>query len=86
MGFLFTDPTAQLIMPTALEDVMLSLRRIIRNRDERTKAALAALEAGWGGTPTERLARQYAAAQAAAGRLSSVPTPPNNPDVSGAPQ
>lgn len=44
VGFLFTDPTAQLIMPTALEDVMLSLRRIIRNRDERTKAALAALE------------------------------------------
>lgn len=44
VGFLFTDPTAQLIMPTALEDVMLSLRRIIRNKDERTKAALAALE------------------------------------------
>ena len=53
---------------------------------EKAWAALAALEAGWGGTPTERLARQYAAAQAAAGRLSSVPTPPNNPDVSGAPQ
>jgi len=44
VGFLFTDPSAQLIMPTALEDVMLSLRRVIRSKSERVKAALAALE------------------------------------------
>ena len=44
VGFLFTDPSAQLIMPTALEDIMLSLRRVIRSKDERIKAALAALE------------------------------------------
>lgn len=44
VGFLFTDPSAQLIMPTALEDVMLSLRRVIRSKNERVKAALAALE------------------------------------------
>lgn len=44
VGFLFTDPSAQLIMPTAFEDVELSLRRIIGDRDERAEAALAALE------------------------------------------
>ncbi len=44
VGFLFTDPSQQLIMPTALEDVMLSLRRSVRSKDERVKAALAALE------------------------------------------
>lgn len=44
VGFLFTDPSAQLIMPTALEDVMLSFRRVFRSKNERVKAALAALE------------------------------------------
>ncbi len=44
VGFLFTDPTSQLIMPTAIEDVMLSLRRVIRSKNERVKAAMAALE------------------------------------------
>ncbi|MCB2413889.1 energy-coupling factor ABC transporter ATP-binding protein [Demequina sp. TTPB684] len=44
VGFLFTDPTSQLIMPTAIEDVMLSLRRVVRSKNERVKAALAALE------------------------------------------
>ncbi|MBC7297302.1 MAG: ABC transporter ATP-binding protein [Demequina sp.] len=44
VGFLFTDPTSQLIMPTAIEDVMLSLRRVVRSKNERIKAALAALE------------------------------------------
>lgn len=43
VGFLFTDPTTQLIMPTAIEDVELSLRRIIGDRKERATAALAAL-------------------------------------------
>lgn len=44
VGFLFTDPSAQLIMPTAAEDVMLSLRRTVPRRDERVRAALEALE------------------------------------------
>ncbi len=43
VGFLFTDPSAQLIMPTAIEDVSLSLRRIIGNKRDREAAALAAL-------------------------------------------
>lgn len=44
VGYLFTDPSAQLIMPTAIEDVTLSLRRIIDDRRERHAAAMAALE------------------------------------------
>src|SRR6187402_2712261 len=44
VGYLFTDPSAQLIMPTAIEDVTLSLRRIIDDRKERNLAAMAALE------------------------------------------
>lgn len=44
VGFLFTDPSSQLIMPTAIEDVSLSLRRIIGDKKEREEAALAALD------------------------------------------
>lgn len=44
VGFVFTDPSAQLIMPTAIEDVALSLRRTHRAKRERTAAALAVLE------------------------------------------
>lgn len=44
VGFLFTDPSSQLIMPTAIEDVMLSLRRTVRSKDERIKAAFQALD------------------------------------------
>jgi len=44
VGYLFTDPSSQLIMPTAIEDVTLSLRRIIHDKRERTLAAQAALE------------------------------------------
>ena len=43
---------------------------------ERALAALTTLEAGWGGTPGERLARRYAAVQAAAGGIARLPTPP----------
>jgi biotin transport system ATP-binding protein len=45
VGFLFTDPSAQLIMPTAAEDVALSLRRTIKDKGERARAACAALDA-----------------------------------------
>ncbi|MBN2177176.1 MAG: ABC transporter ATP-binding protein [Demequinaceae bacterium] len=44
VGFLFTDPSSQLIMPTAIEDVALSLRRTIRDKGARTTAALTALD------------------------------------------
>lgn len=44
VGFVFTDPAAQLVMPTAAEDVALSLRRTHRERGQRRDAALAVLE------------------------------------------
>ncbi len=51
MGFVFTDPDAQLVMPTAVEDVALSLRRTdVRDRDARARELLA--EAGLGGSLT----------------------------------
>lgn len=43
VGFVFTDPSAQLIMPTVIEDVELSLRREHRDSGERRAAALSAL-------------------------------------------
>jgi biotin transport system ATP-binding protein len=39
VGFVFTDPTAQLVMPTAREDVALSLRRTHRDKAERLTVA-----------------------------------------------
>jgi len=39
VAFVFTDPLSQLVMPTPLEDVELSLRRQHRNRTERRSAA-----------------------------------------------
>ncbi|GAA1314821.1 energy-coupling factor ABC transporter ATP-binding protein [Leucobacter albus] len=44
VGFVFTDPSAQLIMPTVIEDVELSLRREHRDAGARRAAALAALD------------------------------------------
>lgn len=44
VGFAFTDPSAQLVMPTVLEDVMLSLRRTHRDKAERRATALSILE------------------------------------------
>lgn len=44
VGFVFTDPNAQLVMPTVVEDVALSLRREHRNTKARHNAALAVLE------------------------------------------
>ncbi|WP_046528247.1 MULTISPECIES: energy-coupling factor ABC transporter ATP-binding protein [Cellulomonas] len=44
VGFVFTDPDAQLVMPTPLEDVALSLRRTVPDAAERTARAHAALE------------------------------------------
>lgn len=39
VGFVFTDPAAQLVMPTAVEDIALSLRRHHRDRHLRRAAA-----------------------------------------------
>lgn len=39
VGFMFTDPLSQLVMPTGREDMELSLRRRYRDRDERRTAA-----------------------------------------------
>lgn len=43
VGFVFTDPAAQLVMPTTLEDISLSLRRSHSRKGERIAAAHAAL-------------------------------------------
>ena len=43
VGFCFTDPAAQLVMPTVVEDVALSLRRQVRDKDERRAEALRVL-------------------------------------------
>lgn len=44
VGFCFTDPSAQLVMPTCVEDVELSLRRRLPDRAERRRVALETLE------------------------------------------
>jgi len=44
VGFVFTDPLSQLVMPTGREDVELSLRRSIRNAPERRAHAESVLE------------------------------------------
>src|SRR5699024_12427069 len=43
VGFVFTDPAAQLVMPTPIEDIELSLRKSVP-KAERRAAALAVLE------------------------------------------
>lgn len=45
VAFAFTDPSAQLVMPTAVEDVALSLRHRHRDRGEREAAARSVLAA-----------------------------------------
>ena len=45
VGFVFTDPLAQLVMPTGRDDVELSLRASVRSRAERRAAAEARLDA-----------------------------------------
>jgi len=43
VGFVFSDPAAQLVMPTPVEDVELSLKRRIRDKGARRLAAVEAL-------------------------------------------
>lgn len=44
VGFCFTDPAAQLVMPTCVEDVELSLRRTVKDSAERHGQALEVLD------------------------------------------
>lgn len=44
VGFAFTDPSAQLVMPTAVEDVALSLRRTHADKADRRRVAREILE------------------------------------------
>jgi biotin transport system ATP-binding protein len=44
VAFAFTDPASQLVMPTVVEDVALSLRHHHRGKEARHEAALAVLE------------------------------------------
>lgn len=43
VGFVFTDPLSQLVMPTPAEDVELSLRKTIRDRAARRQRAIELL-------------------------------------------
>lgn len=45
VGFCFTDPAAQLVMPTCVEDIELSLRRTVKDGATRRARALAVLAA-----------------------------------------
>lgn len=45
VGFCFTDPAAQVVMPTCVEDIELSLRRTVSNAHERRAHAVSVLEA-----------------------------------------
>jgi biotin transport system ATP-binding protein len=45
VGFCFTDPAAQLVMPTCVEDIELSLRRTVKDGRARRERALAVLAA-----------------------------------------
>ncbi|WP_344771572.1 energy-coupling factor ABC transporter ATP-binding protein [Aeromicrobium panaciterrae] len=44
VGFVFTNPEAQLVMPTSLEDVALSLRRTIKDKKDRLARAREVLD------------------------------------------
>lgn len=45
VGFCFTDPAAQLVMPTCVEDVELSLRRTVSGSSARRERAMSVLAA-----------------------------------------
>lgn len=45
VGFCFTDPAAQLVMPTCVEDIELSLRRTVKDSAARREQALGVLAA-----------------------------------------
>lgn len=77
VGFVFTDPDAQLVMPTAIEDVALSLRARIPDgaaRDAAARAALADLGLGeHAATPVHALSGGQKQLLALAGVLATRP-------------
>ena len=78
VGFVFTDPAAQLVMPTAAEDVALSLRRTHRDKAVRRRAADAVLNAhgleGLGDRSVHTLSGGQRQLLALAGVLATEPT------------
>lgn len=44
VGFVFTQPAAQLVMPTVAEDVALSLRRLVPDKHEREQRVMSVLD------------------------------------------
>jgi biotin transport system ATP-binding protein len=77
VAFAFTDPAAQLVMPTVVEDVALSLRRRHPDRDDRTRAARAVLDRYGLGDLAERSVHSLSGGQrqllAIAGVLATEP-------------
>ncbi|KRF36465.1 energy-coupling factor ABC transporter ATP-binding protein [Nocardioides sp. Soil805] len=78
VGFVFTDPAAQLVMPTAREDVALSLRRTHRDKVDRLAAADAVLAdfglAGFGDRSVHGLSGGERQLLALAGVLATAPS------------
>lgn len=77
VGFTFTDPDAQLVMPTPVEDVVLSLRRLdvpASERDVRARAVLARFGlAGHAEVPVHALSGGQKQLLALAGVLATEP-------------
>jgi len=78
VGFVFTDPAAQLVMPTAVEDVALSLRRTHSDAGARRRAAGEVLAAyglaGLGDRSVHTLSGGQRQLLALAGVLATDPT------------
>ena len=78
VGFVFTDPAAQLVMPTAREDVALSLRRTHPGKAERLAAADQVLAdfglAGFGDRSVHALSGGEGQLLALAGVLATGPS------------
>ena len=72
VGFLFTDPSAQLVMPTVIEDITLSLRNQHTNKHERREAALATLDRFGLADLAERSVHQLSGGQRQLVALASV--------------
>lgn len=72
VGFMFTNPAAQLVMPTVIEDVTLSLRRTHKNKADRLAAAHAALDRFGLGPLAERSVHSLSGGQQQLLALASV--------------
>ncbi|ANY06659.1 energy-coupling factor ABC transporter ATP-binding protein [Pseudonocardia sp. HH130630-07] len=63
VGFVFSDPDSQIVMPTAAEDVAFSLRRTVRDRAERARIAAERLTEFGLGAHLEHPAHQLSGGQ-----------------------